>query len=222
MTPRKCTICGQEYTPTAYNQTRCKTCVDARRMRCKLCGAIYTAEAYNRPGNRSRCPDCLAKLRGDINRAQARPQSDAARAKAHNAKSAAGRINIHAAHEAQKSHPRTAKGSHEHAHAKIWLLRSPDGQPFEVRNLRAFIVEHPDDFPNIPQARKQLYLIARSHREPDGNFRHQHSYHGWTMDAPPIIPEDIAQAKAYRERLENKRQAMRDASQPTDMESDAP
>lgn len=210
MTPRKCTICGQEYTPTAYNQTRCKSCVDARRMRCKFCGAIYTAEAYNRPGNRSRCPACLAKLRGNINRAQARPQSDAARAKAHDAKSAAGSVNIRAALAAYNTHPRTAKGSHDHAHAKIYLLRSPDGQPFEVQNLRAFIAEHPEDFPNVPQARKQLYLIARSHREPEGDFRHQYSYHGWTMDAPPIIPEDVAQAKAYRDAIERHRQQRRE------------
>lgn len=217
MNPRKCTICGQEYTPTAYNQTRCKSCVDARRMRCKTCGSIYTAEAYNRPGNRSRCPACLSKFRGDMNRAQARPQSDAARAKAHDAKSANGRITIHAAHEAQKTHPRTAKGSHAHAHAKIYLLRSPDGQPFEVQNLRAFIAEHPEDFPNVPQARKQLYLIARSHREPDGDFRHQYSYHGWTMTAPPMLPEDVAQAKAYRAELERKRQQQRqEQAHPTD------
>ena len=216
MEPRKCTICGQEYTPTAYNQTRCKACVDARRMICKFCGAVYTAEAYNRPGNRSRCPDCLAKLRGDINRAQARPQSDAARAKAHDAKSAAGSVNIHAAHAAQKTHPRTAKGSHDHAHAKIYFLRSPRGEGYEVRNLRAFITEHPEDFPNAPQARKQLYLIARSLREPDGDFRHQYSYHGWTMTAPPMVPEDVAQAKAYRDAIERHRQQLREQRQPAE------
>lgn len=214
MTPRICTICGQEYTPTAYNQTRCKSCVDARRMICKSCGAIYTAKAYNRPGNRSRCPACLAQLRGDINRAQARPQSDAARAKTHDVKSAVGRVTIHAAQAASKTHPRTAKGSHDHAHAKIYFLRSPDGTAHETRNLRAFIAEHPEDFPNVPQARKQLYLIARSHRDPDGNFRHQYSYHGWTMGAPPIIPEDVAQAKAYREALEQHRQQRREQPRP--------
>jgi len=217
MTPRKCTICGQEYTPTAYNQIRCKSCVDARRMICKICGAIYTAETYNRPGNRSRCPACLSKVRGDINRAKARPQSDAARARAHDAKSAAGTVNIHAALAVRNTHPRTAKGSHEHAHAKIYFLRSPDGQPFEVQNLRAFIIEHPEDFPNVPQARKQLYLIARSLRDPDGDFRHQYSYNGWTMTAPPMVPEDVAQAKAYRAEIERKRQQQRqEQAPPTD------
>ena len=210
MTPRKCTVCGIEYTPTAYNQTRCKSCVDARRMICKSCGAIYTAEAYNRPGNRARCPACLAKFRGDINRAKARPQSDAARAKAHDVKSATGRITIRAAQDASKTHPRTAKGSHAHAHAKIYFLRSPHGEEHEVQNLRAFIIEHPDDFPNEPQARKQLYLIARSLREPDGDFRHQYSYHGWTMVAPPIVPDDVAQAKVYRDAIELHRQQRRE------------
>ena len=216
MTPRKCTICGQEYTPTAYNQTRCKSCVDARRMICKSCGAIYTAEAYNRPGNRSMCPICLARFRGDINRAKARPQSDAARAKAHDAKSAVGSAYIHVAQTASKTHPRTAKGSHDHANAKIYFLRSPDGTAYEIQNLRAFIAEHPEDFPNALQARKHLYLISRSHRDPDGNFRHQYSYNGWTMDAPPIIPEDVAKAKAYREALEQHRQQRRAQTRPQD------
>ena len=215
MTPRKCTICGQEYTPTAYNQTRCKECVDARRMRCKICGVVYTAEAYNRPGNRSRCPACLSKFRGDMNRAQARPQSDAARAKAHDAKGAVGRITIRAAQDASKTHPRTAKGSHEHAHAKIYFMRSPRGEGYEVQNLCAFIMEHPEDFPNAAQARKQLYLIARSLREPDGDFRHQYSYFGWTMDAPPVLPDGIAKANAYREVMELHRQQRREQAQAT-------
>ena len=216
MNPRKCTICGQEYTPTAYNQIRCKSCVDARRMICNTCGAVYTAQAYNRPGNRSRCPDCLSKFRGDINRAKARPQSDAARAKAHDAKGAAGSVNIRAALAVRGTHPRQAAGSHEHAHAKIYFLRSPSGEEYEIQNLRAFITEHPEDFQNVPQARKQLYLIARSMREPDGDFRHQYSYHGWTMTAPPVLPDDIAQAKAYRAEMERKRQEQRQRPKPID------
>lgn len=216
MDPRKCTVCGQEYTPTAYNQTRCKACVDARRMRCKACGAIYTGQAYNRPGNRSRCPDCLSKFRAGLNTAQARPQSDAARARAFDAKSAAGSVNIRAALAVRGTHPRQAAGSHENAHAKIYFLRAPDGTTHQVQNLRAFIAEHPEDFPNVPQARKQLYLIARSHREPDGNFRHQYSYHGWTMTEPPVLPEDVAAAKAYREEIERKRQQQRQRSDPHD------
>lgn len=214
MDKRKCVICGQEYIPTSYNQIRCKTCVDNRRMVCKICGAIYTAQAYNRPGKRSRCPDCLNRFRSELNTAQARPQSDAARAKAFNARSAASSVNIRSALSARPTHPRTAKGSHEHAHAKIYFLRSPQGEGYEIQNLRAFIMEHSEDFPNVPQARKQLYLIARSMREPDGDFRHQYSYHGWTMDAPPVLPEDVAAAKKYRDQIEEKRQKKREEKAP--------
>lgn len=220
MNPRKCTICGQEYTPTAYNQTRCKSCVDARKMRCKICGAIYTAEAYNRPGNRARCPACLSAFRAQLNTAKARPQSDAARAKAFAAKSAAGTVNIRSALSVRETHPRTATGSHAHAHAKIWFLKAPDGSLYEVQNLNAFIAERPEVFPNVAQAKKLFHAISRTLREPDGNFPHRYSYYGWTMTAPPMVPKDIAEAKAYREAVERHRieRRQKDTTPPTPKE----
>lgn len=183
-------------------------------MRCKICGAIYTAETYNRPGRRSRCPACLAQLRGDMNRAKARPLSDAARAKLHAAKSARGVVNIQAAIAVRKTHPRQATGSHEHAHSKIWFLKAPDGSLYEVQNLNAFITERPETFPNVVQAKKLFHTIARTLREPDGNFPHRYSYYGWTMTAPPIVPDDVAAAKAYREQIEQKRAQYREEQVP--------
>lgn len=209
MDKRQCAICGATYTPTAYNQTRCPSCVAERRMRCAICGQTYTGSTYNRPGNRSRCPSCLAKLRADMRTGSETPQSDEARRRAFDNKSAAGSVNIKAALAARGTHPHTAAGSHAHAHAKIYFMQAPDGTRIETQNLRAFIAEHPDDFPNAAQARKQLYLVGRSLREPDGKFRHQYSYNGWRMFAPPVEPDATIARRAHREAIETKRENMR-------------
>ena len=211
MEPRKCTICGKTYTPTAYNQIRCAECSRARLMRCVVCGKIYTAQAYNRPGNRSRCPECLSSFRAALNTHAAHVQGDAAREKAFEAKSKAGHVNIRKALAVRQQHPLTASNSHEHAHAKIWLLIDPNGNTIETQNIRAFVADNPNMFPNAAAAIKGFYTISQSlrHRE---TVRHpQYSYKGWRLAAPPITPDDVIERREYREQKEHRHSLMRES-----------
>lgn len=205
MGPRQCTVCGREYIPTAYNQTRCADCTRARLMRCAVCGETYTGSRYNRPGNRSRCPACLARFRGVINTRAAHVQSDNARAGAFLAKSAAGRKNIKKAHAALAAGAGTAANSPTHAHAKIWGLIDPRGNTVETRNLRAFVRQHPESFPNASAAIKSFYTISQTMRHPETVRTPQYSCHGWRLAALPTIPDDVAERRAYRELKERKR-----------------
>lgn len=205
MDRRTCSVCGREYIPTAYNQRRCPECVEARRMKCATCGAVYSANAYNRPGNRSHCPECLNKLRSKNNTHAAHVQRASARQAAFEAKSRAGQVNIRKALAVRESRPRTAKNSHENAHAKIWLLRDPHDNTVEVRNIRAFVRERPEDFPNETAAIKSFYTISQT-LQGRAHVRHpQYSYHGWTLVCPPITPDDVADRKAYRDLKEARR-----------------
>ena len=208
MNAKTCYICGREFVPTAFNQRRCPDCVSARKMLCKKCGAVYSGSAYNRIGNRSLCPECLSRFRADMHTAQATPQSDEARAKAFEAKSRAGKQNIKRAISVLNTHPHTAKNSHEHQHAKIWHFIAPNRALIDVQNLNAFLAEHSDEFPNTKQSKKQFSIIGRSLRDPDGDFRHQYSYNGWRMTEPPTVPDDVAELKKYRDKLEKRRAEM--------------
>ena len=208
---RKCVICGNAYTPTAYNQQRCADCARANRLRCEVCGTVFTSPAYAFPGYRRMCNVCLNKFRGEINTHAAHIQSDAAREKARAARSAASKTTVLAAQAAMKTHPRTAAGSLEHAHAKVWRLRDPDGRVCEVTNLMAFIAEHPDQFPKPAAAKVAFVAMARTLREPEGNFKHRYSCMGWTLDAPPEYTEETQERRDYI-RLKEARRRERRAS----------
>lgn len=206
MQTRTCEICGAEYKPTAYNQRRCPACVSARRMKCETCGAIYTARAYNRIGNRSHCPDCLANVRGAINTHAAHVNSDDARKSAAEARGRAGQTNIRRAIAALSTSPSTSSNSHTHAHAKIWLLRDPHDNTVEVQNIRAFVREHPDDFPNQAAAIKAFYTISQT-LQGRAHVRHpQFSCYGWTLVCPPLTPDDVRERREYRELKESRRE----------------
>lgn len=209
MNDRKCTVCGRMYTPTAYNQVRCTDCARARKMRCNVCGAVYVSSRHNRPGNRTRCDKCLSAFRSKLNSRAARPQSDKARARAFANRQAAGAQNIKHAIDACKTNPRTAKNSPEHAHAKIWHLQARDGNVYEVKNLNAFLRNNPDLFPNFNAAKCMFERMARSLREPDGQFKHAYSYMGWRIVCPPITPDDVLQRREYAEKIEKNREALK-------------
>lgn len=209
MDSRKCTVCGREYIPTAYNQVRCSECSRTRLMRCAICGKTYTAQSYNRPGNRSRCPKCLSSFRSAMNTHAAHVQSDTAREKAFEAKSHAGRVNIKKAHDALAHNARTASNSHDHAHAKIWLLIDPRGNTIETQNIRAFVADHPDMFPNASAAIKNFYVLSQTIQHRETVRRPQYSYKGWRLASAPSTPEDIVERREYREQKEAKRTLMR-------------
>lgn len=215
MDPKKCTVCGREYIPTAYNQSRCHDCVAARLMHCKFCGATYTASAHNRPGNRSRCPECLAKQRGQQNTHAAHVNGDKARAVASAARSKSAKKNIRKAIAALKTNPSTAANSHQHAHAKVWLLIDPHGTTVETQNIRAFVHERPDDFPNEQAAIKAFYILSASLRHPETVKRPQYSYHGWRLASEPLPPDDVIARREYHALKEARRQQKRDTPSET-------
>lgn len=215
MNPKKCTVCGREYIPTAYNQSRCPDCAHARLMKCMFCGAVYTASAYNRPGNRSRCHECLSKQRGRQNTHAAHVNSDSARARASAARSKSAQSNIKKAIAALETHPSTAANSHQHAHAKIWILVDPHDNTVETQNIRAFVRERPDEFPNEQAAVKAFYILSASLRHPETVKHPQYSYHGWRLANEPLLPDDVIARKEYRALKETRRQQKREESSET-------
>ena len=223
MKDRICTICGAAYTPTAYNQLRCPSCVRDRKLKCALCGAVYTTSLYNRPNNRSMCDACLFKYRAEMNSHALHIQSDEARKRTANERASLGKKYIESARMAGKTHPHTAKGSEKNTSAKIWLLRAPDGTGYEVSNLYEFLRQHEDWFPFFNQARKAFTAMGRTIRDPDGDFPHRYSYYGWTLDAPPFLSDEMEERKKYiaqKETLRKKRRALNEPGYINNVEED--
>lgn len=91
--------------------------------------------------------------------------------------------------------------------AKIWTLKTPDGERIEVRNLALFCREHPEWFPDQKIAKNRLGYCAKAQRL----GLPTRTWNGWGVIGQPIVPEDAKNvweaARAKREKLDTARKA---------------
>ena len=197
-----CAVCGREFERISH-ALRCDDCIRLCRVKCPQCGAVFQANKNARPGAGRLCKSCLEQKK----RADVAPHAKSTREELREQRAIRGRGTIKIAQEHAKTHPRTAKGSPDNYFSKIWHLVSPAGEHITIRNLRAFIAAHPDEFPSPNAARSAFIAINRTLSDPNSVRRRVYSCRGWTLDAPAEWPAQRIADTERRHRRERARTA---------------
>lgn len=210
--PRACVVCGRDFVPASARQKRCDECSEKNLCNsvCANCGKhIVVPNSTNKHRFCSR--ECFAEWQRKRHTGQylvhKKEMPDDRRAKLGELL----RSQHDKAIEAWKNSP--LGGDFEtFISAKSWEIISPTGKTYSVRNLRKFIREHSELFPDgTPrQISSGFSRIARSMRDnPDGNY----SCWGWKLKKPPVVPDDtreiLERARKKREIKEAKKAALK-------------
>lgn len=199
---RRCTVCGASFSGSR-NAERCGDCIRLCRVKCPQCGTVFTSNKNARPGAGRMCGSCMSQKK----RADVAPQAQSTRSELRAQRASNGRNTIKIAQDRAKTHPRTAKGSPDNYFSKIWHLVSPAGEHITIRNLRAFIAAHPNEFPSPNAARSAFIAINRTLSDPNSVRRRVYSCRGWTLDAPAEWPAQRIADTERRQRRERARTA---------------
>ena len=155
---------------------------------CVICGAKFSTPPSN---NKRTCsPACSAAWRSQQHKGRHNKWSAAAK---RNAAAAAERTgNLAHGTEAALALPEGQRGP-QNRNAKIWHLRTPDGEPVVVTNLTDWARQHTSDFGMEPTEASAAAISSgfrQIKRSMEGHFRRANgkpctvsTYKGWTLVA---------------------------------------
>lgn len=162
--------------------------------KCIICGADFSAP----PTGRKTCSDACDKAQRSKSHKGKRNSWSEASKQALSQKYASG-IEHDNMMQLQKIGTESARKSpvsgpfESNQNAKTWLLRSPDGKVYKVRNLAKFLRDHPDWFPNPKSAKSALYASAAcifGHASPSRKKRQFCQYKGWQVIGRDVSEEN--------------------------------
>ncbi len=170
---KKCPVCGKEVPPRRSRDRERVYCsracfiIPKEKRACVVCGGTFTVRATH---PRKCCSRACARIQSGLTQ----------KGKA---------ITSQAFYEARKtggvsgprSHPVTGQFE-TNCHAKIWRLRTPEGEALTVRNLFLYMRTRYGN----SEGKRIASLIASAVRRGSGVSA------GWEILAPPVLPADRA------------------------------
>lgn len=202
---RVCPVCHREFTPTAAAQKKCADCRGKVEKVCTICGKTYPARLC---GGSKYCPDCRGKASGKSRVGSFRDSSASRIQKrkeyAQSHKDQMREISALGTKMAQQS---PFSGPFEtHLRAKSWVLCDPVGNLHNVTNLRLFIRQHPNDFPNQVSACTMFSRQGRCIRD-HKPMTPKTCCGGWYVVDAPLVPEAT---KNHLDEIEDRKQRRRE------------
>ncbi len=203
-----CEICGALF----ERKSRARKCPACRGKFLRTCYHCEKTFAGLHASGVTFCPECRAAGIRRRTPNTVRPWSEDAIARNREQAVKQGKRNLPRAIDGVKRSPIAGK-SETHLRAKIWRLRAPWGEQFEVRNLTKFIRDHLEWFPAGAE-RMVIRFGKAANRARNGQI--EPTTTGWTLLDEPQIPQDsakrlaeVAERNAQREakRKERKNQA---------------
>lgn len=198
-----CSVCGREFVPNTAAQKKCPECRGKMRSVCEVCGKEYISSM----GGKSRyCPECRGAAGGASRTGKYRAATEAFAAmrreyaREHADEMRAGAAN---AMEAARNSP-LAGGYESNVCAKNWVLCDPSGNEHHVTNLKLYVREHPEAFPNPASAYSMF--VRQSGCLRDGRpMEPKTCCGGWYVVDAPTVPEETRRYVEEREKKKRER-----------------
>lgn len=198
---RACIICGSMFNPRHIRHMRCSACCGLILHTCERCGSKYTVRQSRDVGRF--CPACRGAASGASRNGKLRAASQAASAAA-KARVAADpeRAALQLQHAAEAARNSPLSGPFEtNINAKVWHVRTPDGEKITVRNMALWCRE---TFARPDSAIVSFSRMSKALR--DG--KRPRPYFGYVIDVEPDFPDDYDDYKAERARRKAEREKL--------------
>lgn len=210
-----CVVCGKPYATQSPTQLRCFDCIEHMLKKCAKCGLIYVGGSKDTASrNRAKyCDKCRVEVKQEKMRNRMIPQSDEARLCNKELHIRTLKASLSKRKTGYETSPRTATGSIEHSRAKEWILLSPQGITFHVKNLSEFIRQNQDEFPSFNSALQSFYRISKTMSDPLNISKPTYTFRGWSLVCPSDFPKELQEKwnidKQRKEIMESKRKEKR-------------